>query len=350
MAHEDLTIKFWEWSQTGAYFGMPLRNFAGWTLTAFIFMAISRLIWRSDPKTNRMPMEFPFVVYLVNSIFAMALSASVDLWIPILLSIVLGVFPAWLAIKDQFGLTTRTVHACQGRCLTSPGKHCERVPIFSSIAMSSLTVSGLDQVPQSGPAILSCRHFHHLYDGCALLSTIERPLHPVVALDWITNPAGKIMMKRLCSAARWPVVYRTVDSDRPATSDTIGSLRDAVELSVKLLDEGRLMAIFPEGFPNVDPGSTPKLSTSDWLRFEPGAVRLARLASTRQGAPVPLIPVGLHYQEGPKWKVSLRFGTPMEVTRREDEARVLADLEQEVQPSLARLNRSSLALDPELEK
>ncbi len=105
MAHEDLTIKFWEWSQTGAYFGMPLRNFVGWTLTALIFMAISRLIWRSDPKTNRMPMEFPFVVYLVNSIFAMALSASVDLWIPIGLSIVLGVIPAWLAIRDRYGVT-----------------------------------------------------------------------------------------------------------------------------------------------------------------------------------------------------------------------------------------------------
>ena len=38
----------------------------------------------------------------------------------------------------------------------------------------------------------------------------------------------------------------------------------------------------------------------------------------------------LCYEEGAKWQVSLAFGAPLTVTRREDEAAVLAELERQV--------------------
>ena len=38
-----------------------------------------------------------------------------------------------------------------------------------------LTVQGLEHVPPAGPALIAARHFHHLYDGCALLAAIPRP-------------------------------------------------------------------------------------------------------------------------------------------------------------------------------
>ncbi len=101
MAHESLQIKFWEWSETGPYFGMPIKNFVGWTLTALAFMAISRLLWRREADTTRIPMIFPFAIYTVNTIFAMALSLNVDLWIPVVLSALLGLIPAWLAVKGS---------------------------------------------------------------------------------------------------------------------------------------------------------------------------------------------------------------------------------------------------------
>ncbi|CAN5730830.1 carotenoid biosynthesis protein [soil metagenome] len=101
MAHDSLQIKFWEWSETGPYFGMPIKNFVGWTLTALAFMAISRLLWRKEADTGRIPAIFPFAIYTVNTIFAMALSMNVDLWIPVVLSALLGLVPAWIAVNGK---------------------------------------------------------------------------------------------------------------------------------------------------------------------------------------------------------------------------------------------------------
>ena len=33
--------------------------------------------------------------------------------------------------------------------------------------------------------VLAARHYHHLFDGTSLLSTIGRPLRVMVALDWV---------------------------------------------------------------------------------------------------------------------------------------------------------------------
>jgi uncharacterized membrane protein len=101
MAHESLAVKFWIWSETGPYFGMPIKNFVGWTLTAVLFMGISRLFWRRDPRAGEYPTGLPFAVYLVNTIFAMVISISVDLWWPVVLAVVLGVIPAWIAWRAE---------------------------------------------------------------------------------------------------------------------------------------------------------------------------------------------------------------------------------------------------------
>jgi len=96
MAHESLDVKFWVWSETGAYFGMPGQNFFGWALTAVLFMGLARLLWRATPPTDGRSLRiwFPVAVYLLNIVFASALSASVDLWLPIAFAAVLGAVPA----------------------------------------------------------------------------------------------------------------------------------------------------------------------------------------------------------------------------------------------------------------
>ncbi len=96
MAHEDMVIQFWVWHQTGPYMGMPLVNFVGWSLTGAIFMAASRLAWGGPVAAERIPAAFPFAVYAINMVFAVALSASVGLWLPIVLALVLGMAPACL--------------------------------------------------------------------------------------------------------------------------------------------------------------------------------------------------------------------------------------------------------------
>ncbi len=99
MAHESMPVQFWTWHETGPYFGMPVQNFVGWSATGLLFMALSRWAWRrdADPDREPLPVGFPLAVYAANVAFAMALSASVDLWVPIVLAALLGLAPACLA-------------------------------------------------------------------------------------------------------------------------------------------------------------------------------------------------------------------------------------------------------------
>lgn len=99
MAHESMVIRFWEWaSHDGIYFGMPVINFVGWTVTGLIYMGISRAIWQRPAPVANLPGVFPFIVFTVNTIFAMGLSLSVGLWIPCVLAFVLGIVPAAMAL------------------------------------------------------------------------------------------------------------------------------------------------------------------------------------------------------------------------------------------------------------
>jgi len=190
-----------------------------------------------------------------------------------------------------------------------------------------LTVEGLEHVPQAGPAILAARHVHHLYDGCAILATIPRPVHIVVALDWVTNRPGRLAMDRLCAAARWPVVLRQDGPRAVAPGEAARAWRTAMKQALALLDEGRIVLVFPEGYPNIDPGYTPKSGEADFLPFEPGVARLASIASAGR-SPVPVIPVGFHYRRETKWDVAMRFGSPITIPDRTREGAALADLEE----------------------
>jgi putative membrane protein len=194
---------------------------------------------------------------------------------------------------------------------------------YSRIALRriELTVEGMEHIPASGPAIIAARHVHHYYDGLVLLHAIQRPIHFVVALDWVSSAAGKQAMARACHAAGWPVVDRQHRS--------IGTLRAAVHESVSILQRGNILVLFPEEYPNIDPNPTPKRDIDAFLPFKPGAAHIARLASTPQ-APVSIVPAGLHYLKADPWKIMLRFGAPHYAGTRRGEAGVTADIEDAV--------------------
>lgn len=93
MAHESLRVQFWIWDETGPYFGMPLKNFAGWSLTGLVFMALSRIAWREDVRIDAQRLPIPSIVYAANMLFAMVISAAVGLWMPIAIAIVVAALP-----------------------------------------------------------------------------------------------------------------------------------------------------------------------------------------------------------------------------------------------------------------
>jgi 1-acyl-sn-glycerol-3-phosphate acyltransferase len=175
-----------------------------------------------------------------------------------------------------------------------------------------LHVEGEENVPRNGPAIIAARHYHHLIDGAAMMATVPHPLHILVGLDWIRNPVLRVTMHRLCRAADWPIVYRR-DGESPIDDLTARrALRKAYRESIDLLRRGHSLLVFPEGYPGIDPGFTPKTMPEQFLPFQPGFAQIAAGAA-RMGIHTPVIPAGFSYREGERWAVTLRFGAPVSV-------------------------------------
>lgn len=192
-----------------------------------------------------------------------------------------------------------------------------------------LRVENVENLPPNGPVIIAARHFHHLYDGAVMMSIVPRPLCILVGLDWVRNPVGKVMMERLCRAASWPVVMGRGGTLPRHDREKSRALRQAISDSLKTLRDGDALMVFPEGYPNIDPGYTPKEDESVFLPFQPGFVRLATIAAS-QGLRVPIVPVGLAYIRSEPWQVIVRFGEPISLTHRHEERSVLQQVEAEV--------------------
>ncbi|MEA5507146.1 carotenoid biosynthesis protein [Halotia wernerae UHCC 0503] len=99
-AMSQTSLPFWYWQQSGAFFGMPYQNFAGWLGTGSVFMTVAALLWKNNPiKLERSQLHVPLVVYLSNFGFATVMSLAAGFSIPVLLGLLLGVAPAvafWL--------------------------------------------------------------------------------------------------------------------------------------------------------------------------------------------------------------------------------------------------------------
>lgn len=208
---------------------------------------------------------------------------------------------------------------------------------------ATVMVEGRDHVPASGPVLIAARHYHHLYDGCVAVDALDRPVHIVVGLDWIRNPLLRVAMTRLCRIARWPVVFRPDFPGAPNASrrhvvDRRAVLRQSARDTVDLLREGRVVVVFPEGYPNIDPSFTPK-QRDEFLPFHEGFVRYARLAERAGAGEVPIVPLGFHYEQPEpdgKWRIVARYGAPVRLTEGPD-----PDLVARIESEVRRLSGAS---------
>ena len=104
MADPSLQVRFWTWHETGPYFGMPIQNLVGWSLTGLLFMGLSRILWRGDIDASLAVTTawFPFTVYAANLVFAMVLSLSAGLWAAVVLAVLAGLVPASFALRTRW--------------------------------------------------------------------------------------------------------------------------------------------------------------------------------------------------------------------------------------------------------
>src|SRR5215813_5346862 len=175
-------------------------------------------------------------------------------------------------------------------------------------ARVEMSVSGLENIPGHGPVLLLARHYHYLLDGVVLLASVPRPIHLVMAVDWVQNSSARRLLTLAATMARWPTVVR---SDAPrAWIDQRRSQRTALRDSVELLAEGRLLVVFPEGYPNIDRHYTPKTRPTEMLPFKAGFAAIAVAAEKRLGARVPIVPAGFLYTKARarSWRAELNIG------------------------------------------
>ncbi len=182
-----------------------------------------------------------------------------------------------------------------------------------------LEVEGLEHLPRRGPLVIAARHYHHAFDGAALFTASPRPLSLVVTLDWVTSRAGRFCMERLARLARFPVLLReeallpgpdgrVLHPDSAYAPEEVFTYgRSCMRDAATLVAGGGALLVFPEAYPNVDPHHTPK-EGARFMAFRGGFVSIAEIAARRLGAPVPIVPAGLVYEPGPRWRATLRFG------------------------------------------
>jgi putative membrane protein len=178
---------------------------------------------------------------------------------------------------------------------------------------SSVRVEGLEHVPERGPVMLVARHFHHLLDGSVLVRNVPRPIHIVVGLDWTADAGQRVWMERACRAAQYPIVLRPATlGERPgfARAEFARYTRDALAETSDLLRAGRVVLVFPEGYPNIDPAFARKAGDDAWLPFASGYRHMIARAERDGAAPVSVVPVGFHYTRGAKWSIVARIGPP----------------------------------------
>ena len=93
-------------------------------------------------------------------------------------------------------------------------------------------------------------------------------------------------------------------------------LRSGVRDAAGLLRDGRVVLVFPEGYPVVDPAAsdaTPRTRDGAGLLPFAAGFRTIADAARRAGArDVAIVPVGFRYERrGTRWRIAARFGEPL---------------------------------------
>lgn len=184
---------------------------------------------------------------------------------------------------------------------------------------ASVDVEGLENVPATGPVLLVSRHVHHLLDGAVLIHDVPRTLHIVVGLDWTADARQRRWMERACRWAGWPVILRpqTVAAGGAYSPDEVARfLRSGLRHAAQLLRDGRVVVVFPEGYPLIEPARAHLAARAQddgaMLPFAAGFLTIVQLAERYGARDVKIVPVGFAYKRPKsKWRIRARFGAPM---------------------------------------
>jgi 1-acyl-sn-glycerol-3-phosphate acyltransferase len=160
-------------------------------------------------------------------------------------------------------------------------------------------VEGLEHVPSSGPVILASNHLA-VMDSFYLPLVVRRRITFLAKAEYFTGTGVKGWFQRWFFTAVGQVPIDRTDAD---------SARAALRTAQQVLDQGKLLGMYPEGTRSPDG------------RLYKGKTGLARLA-LESGVPViPVAMIGTNVVNPPGTnmlrfgRVTVRFGKPMDFSR-----------------------------------
>src|SRR6476661_4175906 len=160
-------------------------------------------------------------------------------------------------------------------------------------------VEGLEYVPHSGPMILASNHLA-VADSFYLPLVVRRRITFLAKAEYFTGEGLK---------GRFIAWFYTVAGQVPIDRTDADSAQAALDTAARILDQGKLLGMYPEGTRSPDG------------RLYKGKTGLARLA-LQSGVPViPVAMIGTNVVNPPGKKmlrfgrVTVRFGEPMDCSR-----------------------------------
>lgn len=78
--------KYWEWGETGPYYGMPLLNLFGWYVTGVVLMGALAAL-KSDEWISRLPVPWLASFFGANLLLALGMCAAAGLWMAVILTV-----------------------------------------------------------------------------------------------------------------------------------------------------------------------------------------------------------------------------------------------------------------------
>ena len=79
--------KYWEWGETGPYYGMPMLNLVGWYVTGIVLMG-ALVALRSDSWIRLLPTSWLRAFYGANLLLAVGMCAAAGLWGAVVVTLV----------------------------------------------------------------------------------------------------------------------------------------------------------------------------------------------------------------------------------------------------------------------
>ena len=160
-------------------------------------------------------------------------------------------------------------------------------------------VEGLEYVPESGPAILASNHLA-VADSFYLPLVVRRRITVLAKAEYFTGSGLKGWLARWFFTAAGQVPIDRTDAD---------AAQGALNTAERLLNQGKLMGMYPEGTRSPDG------------RLYKGKTGLARLTLLTGVPVIPVAMIGTDVVNPPgskMWRfgrVTVRFGKPMDFSR-----------------------------------